>query len=130
MKNKCEIFFGEQCVGCANLTKEGLYYRICCKCNIKEKSICRVVMVCANGIQSLGVLLPNASGFALTARIPVKKVDLDTLHFRVEAQDSGEDGVHVPISADMALQWLPQLEEARLCDRKGTKMLVIKQNET
>ena len=126
--DKIEIYFGVNCVGWASLEKEGLYYRISCKCNMTEKSIFRVIMASANGRYPIGVLLPAAPGFALSARIPVKKVDLNTLHFMVEPLDSDEGCIRIPISADLELPWLQQLENARLHYHNGSKILVIKQN--
>lgn len=129
MKNKFEIYMGAHCIGWANIEREGLYYRVCCRCSIKEKSFFRVVATCANGKHPLGILVPTASGFTLTARIPIRKVDLNTVCFSVEPQDSCERIIRIPISSDMVLPWLSQLEYTRLHDQNGLKMLIMKQNE-
>lgn len=126
LKNRFEVYRENDCIGWANVMKEGLYYRICCNCRLNDSSIFRVVAICANYRQSLGILVPETSGFNLTARIPVKKIDVGTLHFQVEPLDDGEHITYTPISVNREVKCISHLEESRLFKQNGRLFLAIK----
>ena len=75
------VFFGEEIIGEARMSREGLYYNIVCQANLQEKKIYRLFLVHKEGTVDLGVLLPNQHGFSLRKNIPVKNISTEEIRF-------------------------------------------------
>ncbi len=81
-----QIFDKESCVGTAQIQQEGLYYRIYCNCKINADGIHRVIVRDGESAIDLGICVPEGNQFALTSRVPIKKLNADSCIFSLVKQ--------------------------------------------
>lgn len=70
MEGIYEVTYRGQTVGTAEITREGLYLRICARCRVSDNEIHRLY---ADG-EKIGVLMPDRGGLVLETRIPAKRL--------------------------------------------------------
>lgn len=120
------VVLGNENVGKIQLVKEGLYYKICCRCRLKNNSMYRLLGIVGNHRENLGILIPVDGGFGLDCRIPVKHLGEGTMEFRIQPKhDSMVSGKFVPIRAEEPFAYLQQLKESFLVYQDGQKGIRI-----
>lgn len=116
------VIFGSEAVGKVQLRKEGLYYRVFCRCRMPSEGIFRLE---ANGV-SLGILVPVDGGFGLETRIPVKRLGDGEPVFRLAAKhDPAAAGKLVPICPEEPFTYLEKLKNSFLVIQNGKKYASI-----
>ena len=65
-----EVTYRGQTVGTAEVTREGLYFRIFCRCRVNDSEIHRLYA----GSEKIGVLIPEKGILTLQTRIPARKL--------------------------------------------------------
>ena len=108
------VLIGNETIGKVKVTKEGLYYRICCKCKLSGAVVCRLVIQWDNKAESLGVLVPEADSFCLNTKLPAKRLGDGQPVFRVTPKHEKLPERFVPIRADEPFAYLSELEKAYL----------------
>lgn len=63
-------------VGKAEIIQEGLYYRISCRYKLRTGALCRLIARWHGNWENIGIPVPEADGFVLVKKIPVKKLPL------------------------------------------------------
>ena len=114
-----DIILGNEAIGKANMQKEGLYYRITCRCRLSGEVTYKVIVSCGEQKADLGILVPENGAFMLTTRIPMKKLGEGAMLFRAEPRHPELKGKFVPISADEPFSYLSRLENAYMQIRDG-----------
>jgi len=122
-----DILLGGQPVGKAQVEKEGLYYRISCRCRLSGEVVCKVEVSCGDRGESLGVLVPESGAFVLSTRIPAKKLGEGPLQFRVVPRQIRTEGKFVPISPEEPFAYLSRLENAYMQVRNGQTGIVLRE---
>lgn len=112
-----DIFLGTQSIGKAQVIKEGLYYRISCRCRLSGEVVYKVEASCGDKTEDLGVLVPQSGAFVLTARLPMKRLGEGQLQFKAVPRHAQLQGKFVPISADEPFAYLSRLENAFMVRR-------------
>ena len=114
-----DIILGNESIGKADVQKEGLYYRITCRCRLSGEVTYKVIASCGEQKADLGILVPENGAFMLTTRIPMKKLGEGAMLFRAEPRHPKLEGKFVPISADEPFSYLSRLENAYMQIRDG-----------
>lgn len=138
MEMEYEAYLGDHIAGKVRLTKEGLYYRVLCRCSLPQNVVYRLYGICGEERENLGVLMPDGDGLLLERKIPAKRLT-DCTRFLIsdgsapekvataepeqEAEimaDTGtETGIFVPIHPEKPFDYLHKLESAYLQEQDG-----------
>ncbi len=121
------LSFGQQAVGKVRVTKEGLYYRFDCRCRLTGDVVCKVVAVCGDRRESLGILAPEGDGFALKTRMPCKRFGAGKPEFLVLPNRPEIRGTFVPICPEEPFTFLARLKNAYLETRNGQVGAVLRE---
>ena len=123
-----DVILGSESIGKAQVEREGLYYRISCRCRLSGEVPYKVNAACGDKCEDLGLLVPQSGAFVLTARLPAKRLGEGKLEFRAVPRTPKSEGKFVPISADEPFSYLSRLENAYLQFREGQPGVVIKES--
>ncbi|MDD6966611.1 MAG: hypothetical protein SO355_08220 [Candidatus Faecousia sp.] len=116
------VHFGDDTVGKAQVTRQGLYYHVVCRCSLSGQ-----VMYCLEASTgekrvNLGILVPQETGFGLETRFPVSRVGEGELSFRLRPRHDELGGrSFVPITPEEPFAYLERLKEAFLEIQNGKK---------
>ena len=122
-----QITLGDKPVGKAQVSREGLYYRIQCRCDLAGETVCRILVRCGNREENLGVLVPQDGAFALETRISVKKIGEGTMAFLVVPRHRTPDAGFIPLCPEEPFRYLSRLKDAYLVKRNGQTGIVMKE---
>ena len=120
-----DIILGTESIGKAQVEKEGLYYRITCRCRLSGEVPYKVHAVCNEKCEDLGLLVPQSGAFTLTTRLPIKRLGEGQLQFKAVPRHTKTEGKFVPISADEPFSYLSRLENAYMQIRDGRIGVVL-----
>ena len=123
MEGDFEIKLGDRPVGKVSVTREGLYYRFVCRCQLEKDSVCRVLA----GEISLGILVPQGNGFYLETRMPVKRFSGESKDFQIQPNRPVLDGKFIPIKPEEPFAYLTRLKDAHLVRQNGQIGILIKE---
>lgn len=105
-----------QAVGTVQVTKEGLYYRLFCRCRVADGEIHRLYA----GSEKLGVLIPEKRELTLRTKVAAKRL-MPGCTFTI-----GENsGCFYPIRPGEAFDHLDKLRTGRLGWRDGRAGLLV-----
>ena len=105
----------EKTVGSARLTRQGLYYRVECRCDLPGEGMCRLEAAVGEKRVDLGILVPMEHGFGLQTSFPVSRVGEGTMAFRIQRKRQTEQGRQfVPIIPEEPFSYQDRLKEAYL----------------
>ena len=76
-----DILLGDEPVGCAQVKREGLYYSFCCSCKLSGDVLCKIIVICGERTEDLGICVPKGNGFGLEKKVPIKRLGDGTLRF-------------------------------------------------
>ena len=117
----CDILLNGLSIGRVQVDREGLYYKFRCKCKFNDNKIYRIKV--SDGITEiiLGICVPEGDNFILNTKVPVKKLQKDTLIFTAELRSEQA------IVAEMgkSFSYLDKLETARLQYTNGQVKIII-----
>ncbi len=125
MTDAYEIMLGDQCIGIAEVKREGLYYCFRCRCRLSGEIIYQLKAVCGEKECSLGVCVPIEKGFGIDTRLPIKKVGEGRFSFYVVPRHSDITDKFVPIRADEPFLYLEKLQDAHLDTKNGVLGITI-----
>ena len=127
---KCfAVTLGENPVGKVLVSRRGLYYSFCCRCDLKGDDIYRLAVTCGGVQQNLGVLVPQDGGFALERKVPVKQIGEGDMTFTLMTKQSAVSERFVPISPEEPFAYISRLKESFLAVRKGQPGIVIQKTQ-
>lgn len=122
MEENFTVSLGGRQVGRAQVTRQGLYYRVICRCSLSGEVMYRLECACGSRSTSLGILVPCESGFGLETRFPVSRVGEGMLTFTLQPKHDPLAGrTFVPISPEEPFAYLARLKDAFLETRDGKK---------
>lgn len=129
MEGNYELKFGGQTVGKVQVTREGLYYRFCCRCRMPGDVVSRVVVSCGGREESLGILVPVGDGFGLDTRLAVKRIGQGDPDFTVVPNRMPLEGKFVPIKPEEPFAYIERLKDAYLVNANGQTGMIIKEGK-
>ena len=121
------VIQADKMVGTAEVAREGLYYRIRCRCTLTGETVSRVLVRCGEREEGLGILVPEDGAFVLETRIPVKKIGEGPLSFSAVPKHGPMEGRFVPLSPEEPFRYISRLKDAYLEIRNGRVGVVIKE---
>ena len=119
MDGKYEVFLHGKAVGGAEVSREGLYLRIACRCHLPGGEMLRLWMDCGGKEVDLGLCVPMGEGFGTDKRIPASRCGPGKPRFTLSAKDDLLRGHFVPLSPEEPFRYLHRLENAYLERRNG-----------
>ena len=125
MVGNYDICRGNDVVGWATVEKQGLYYRICCRCKVSGEGMRRIVVTCGNAREDLGICVPTDGGFGLDRKIPCKRFGEGSPEFVLLPKYPGMQGKFVPVYPDEPFAYMTRLKDAYLQIRDGQPGVVI-----
>ncbi|MBO5891945.1 MAG: hypothetical protein J6Q30_04450 [Oscillospiraceae bacterium] len=130
MEGNYPILMGAQEIGTAKVTRQGLYYRFDCRCQLSGDVVCRLTVTCGASTHNLGILVPEGGAFGLHTKMPVKQLGEGALQFGVRPNHKPVGGRFIPISPEEPFGYLSRLKDAFLEFREGVPGLVISEQES
>lgn len=127
LEGSYEVYLADKPAGKLLISREGLYYRLLCHCQVPEDAVYRLFAVTDYGRLNLGVVLPQENGCKLDRRIPVKELRTSSC-FILSARSGGETGRFVPVYPEEPFSYISQLETAFLEVRGSQVGIGWKQN--
>ena len=120
-----EVFFGNQRAGRVQVQRQGLYYRIICRCQLTGDVVCRLYVSCGGKQENLGVVVPMDGGFGLDTRIPVKRLGEGEMGFTlIPKHDPGRE-TFVPIIPEEPFAYIERLKTSFLVRKYGEMGILI-----
>lgn len=116
------VYFGDKLVGKAQVTEQGLYYHVVCRCSLSGEVMYRLEVSCGEKRENLGVLVPGENGFGLDTRFPISRVGRGVLSFcLLPRHDPLQGRLFVPITPEEPFAYLSRLKDAFLEIQEGKK---------
>ena len=121
-----DIYKGEKKIGKAEVSREGLYYRFRCCCDLPGDQIHRLTVSCGGKTENLGIPIPGGDTFWLSVRLPVSRFPQgEPLFYALPKENKN----WLPVSEDTPFPYLAQLSDAVLTECDGKIGLVISKPE-
>jgi len=114
----------KQGTGTVRVTKEGLYYRFSCHCQLSGEVMQRLVVLTDSGRTDLGVCVPVGDGFGVERKLPCKHFGKNP-QFHLCPKHEGMKGKYVPIYPEEPFAYMTKLKNAFLAERNGQIGIVI-----
>lgn len=120
-----DIFLGQESIGKAEVKVEGLYYRLCCRCTLSGQVMYRLVAICGDRQENLGVLVPMGDTFGLETRLAIKRLGKGKLEFRVIPKHTQLNGRFIPLMPEDPFTHINKIRSAYLARKNGKVGIVI-----
>ena len=126
MEGRYEVFRNGAPVGWAELTREGLYLRIVCRCRLPAGEMLRLWMTCGEKEVDLGLCVPMGAEFGTDKRISARQCPPGKPRFSLSPKDDILRGNFIPLSPEEPFRYLHRLEDAFLEKREGRIGICLK----
>lgn len=126
MIQEFDLPIGKESVGKAIVEKQGLYYKIRCRCVLPDSGIHRVQANGSAGTVDLGICVPMDTDFGLLTRIPVKTLGTQISRFWIISSKDIQPTKIVRIAEGEPFQYIAQLKNACLVHEKRNSQVCIK----
>ena len=127
MVGNYEINQGDRLQGKVTVAKEGLYYRISCRCQLSGEVMHRLVVRCGGKETSLGTCVPMEEGFGVEKKISRKTIGEGIPEFLLLPKHEAVSGKFVPIYPEEPFSYMARLKDAFLARQAGQLGIVIKE---
>ena len=127
MEGSYEVYLEDKAAGKLQIEKEGLYYRLTCRCVVPDDQVYRLFAATDTGRENLGVVLPDDSGYVLRRKIPAKRLK-SASRFFLSVRSNESAGKFVPVYPEEPFSYITQLETAFVEVRNGQTGLRWKEN--
>ena len=130
MQEEYSIFSGGEEVGRVFVQRQGLYYRICCRCRLTGAVRYRLIATCGENTADLGLCVPQGDRFGVDTRIPIKRLGEGAISFRLLPKHSSLEGKFVPVFPDEPFGYIHQLQKAYLARQDGVVGIILKEDQS
>jgi len=124
MVGNYEIQQGDKLLGKVNVTREGLYYRISCRCQLPGEGMHHLVLRCGGREINLGICVPMEGSFGVEKKIPCKSVEQGRPEFLLLPKHESIQGKFVPIYPEEPFSYMERLKDAFLA-RQGDQLGIV-----
>ena len=125
MLREFDVCMGDQAVGTARMTREGLYESIQISCTIASEIMYRGYLLCGDQNIDLGILVPEDGAFVLRTRIPMKQLGSGVISFVVKPKHTQAEHQFVPLAPEEPFRYISRLKDSFLARRKGRLGIMI-----
>ena len=119
MEGNYGIFLGQERIGQAVVTRQGLYYAFFCRLKLTGSVICQLQARVGDRRVSLGVPVPEGGCFVLRRRISAKELGQGDMKLLAVPKHAPVGENFVPLSPEAPFAYLHRLEQAFLTRQKG-----------
>lgn len=119
MEGTYTVCFGGSVCGKAQIIRQGLYYRIFCRCTLSKNQVCRLRVQFQKDFRNLGILTPVEDGFGLCTKIPVKYIQEMPVRFLAVPVNPLQDDRFTPIVPEEPFSYIEKLKESYLVKKDG-----------
>ena len=116
MVGSYEIYQGDKVIGQARVEREGLYYRIRCRCHPEGNEICRITLRCGGLSENIGVCVPMDGAFGLEKKLPCKRLVSGKPEFFI--REPKPKGTFAPVYPEEPFAYMTRLKDAYLARRE------------
>ena len=110
-----EVTLDDRPVGKVQVLRQGLYYRVVCRCDITGEQMYRLEALCGENKVDMGTLIPMERGFGMEMRIPVSRLGEGEYQFRLRSRtETQEHRNFVPVDPAKPFEALASLADAVL----------------
>ncbi len=120
-----DILLGSEPVGKAEVSREGLYYRISGKCSLSGTVIYKLRVSCEENTIDLGIFVPEGEAFWVRTKVPAKRLGTGALQFRAVPRHIELRGEFIPLSPEEPFAYIKRLGEARLQLQDGKLGIIL-----
>lgn len=113
------IYYDEKECGNAIVDKQGLYYRIICKCKIPTNAPCKITVQIGERNINLGTCIKAGNIYTVDTKIPCKYLASKNLKFNILSPKKECCQGFVPVGENVPFPHLNKLNKARMCHRNG-----------
>ena len=128
MTHTYDILLGGEAVGKAQVTREGLYYCFRCQLRLSGEVMYKLTLIKDGENLDLGVPAPQGEVFALTTRIPVKRIGDGSFSIRAVPKHAPVGTKFVPLKEDEPFRYLNRLNDAVYARVKDQPGLILKED--
>lgn len=121
MEGKYPVMAGNETVGWAWVTRQGLYYGIHCRCNLEKDEIIKLRLVNEESTQHVGILAPIDGKFGLDTQIPMKRLGQKIWRFEAISGKTALEDRFIPVFPEKPFPNLACLKDARF-ERRGDQI--------
>ena len=120
---KFPIYSGTSTVGEVQVETRGLYYHFSCKCTPPNSSIYRLILVCEEIENNLGICVPNGECFTLSKKVPIKNIKTGEWKFYLQSK---ENILKIPVTENDPFPMLDKLESSTLLVENSGPFITFK----
>lgn len=128
MEGIFQVYLGNLPAGKVQVIRQGLYYKITCRCQINGDMIYRLYAVTGDKRENLGVVVPDGDGFVLEKKIPIKQIGEKEPQYILSMGAGFDRGTFVPICPEEPFAYIDRLKTAFLETENGKIGIHLQQN--
>ena len=114
MEQSYAVTVGGKPAGKVLVQRQGLYYHISCRCQLKGDTIYRLIVTSGSTSINLGVVVPIDNGFMLNTKLPVKKIGEGEIVFTLYAKQEESALTFTPITPEEPFSYISRLKDSFL----------------
>jgi len=122
-----EIKMGDKSAGRVQVEKQGLYYRISCRCSLSGDVMHRLLVRCGGKTENLGVCIPMDGQFGVEKRIPCKILGQGTPEFELIPKHEQMMGQFIAVYPEEPFAYMTRLKDAFLARQGGQIGILLKE---
>ena len=116
-------------VGKVLVQRQGLYYHISCRCQLKGDTIYRLVVTSGSTSINLGIVVPISNGFILNTKLPVKKIGEGEFAFSLCTKQDEASGTFIPITPEEPFAYISRLKDSFLTLQDGRSGILVSKKQ-
>jgi len=116
---------GKKSTGKVTVHRQGLYYRISCRCSLSGDDMYRLVVTCGSVQEKLGILVPKDGSFVLETSVPVKRIGEGDMSFSLLSKQEKPTDNFVPIYPEEPFGYISRLKESFLTHKDGQNGILV-----
>lgn len=108
-----DVMLQDSKVGRVEVTREGLYYRFWCKCQLPDSQIYTITVNGEKCQWNLGVCIPKADGAYLDTRVAAKHIGQTIGTFFAVPKEKNRQMMFIPVEPEKPFVYISALQEAK-----------------
>ena len=127
MTGEYPILAGNEAIGTATVTREGLYYRLECHCTLSGEVLYKVLITGDGLHEDLGICVPQGNGFGMRTKVPVKRLAGKCIRFLAVPRHGNFTHDVFVVTEGSPFDYISKLENAFLVKRDGQYYIALSQ---
>ena len=129
MQEEYSVLSGDETIGKVFVQRQGLYYRIQCRCSITGTVKYKLVAKCGGNVVDLGLCIPYRDGFGMDTSVPIKRLGEGELIFHLKPKHNETKGEFIPVSPEEPFGYIQKLQQAHLAQQDGLVGIAVNEDQ-